>query len=154
MDLNQTRYATFDDLRLFCYRVASVVGLMMSYVIGLEHSVDRDSALPRAIELGYAMQLTNILRDVGEDLQRNRVYLPQDEMETFRYSEADLRAHVRNDAFRALMRHQVERAPVVLSPGQRRHSAAERAGTIRRENRIGCLSRDFSASRSLRLRRF
>ena len=110
MDLNQTRYATFQELKIFCYRVASVVGLMMSHVIGFADPGSADQALPRAVELGYAMQLTNILRDIGEDLARNRVYLPQDEMESFGYSEAQLRAHVRNDAFRALMRHQVDRA--------------------------------------------
>lgn len=105
MDLNGTRYETFQELRLFCYRVASVVGLMMSHVIGY-----RDPALTYAVDLGIAMQLTNILRDVGTDLQLGRVYLPGEEMRRFGYSESELRGHVRNEAFRELMRFQIERA--------------------------------------------
>ena len=105
MDLDGVRYATFADLRKFCYRVASVVGLMMSHVIGF-----RDPALTYAIDLGIAMQLTNILRDVGEDLERGRIYLPADEMERFGYSEYDLRRGVRNDSFRALMKFEAARA--------------------------------------------
>ena len=105
MDLCGTRYRTFDELRVFCYRVASVVGLMMSHVIGFQGD-------PRsyAVDLGIAMQLTNILRDIGEDLERGRVYLPSDEMEQFGYSEGKLTGHVRDEAFRKLMRFQVKRA--------------------------------------------
>ncbi|MBL8179505.1 MAG: phytoene/squalene synthase family protein [Bryobacterales bacterium] len=105
MDLRCTRYRTFEELRVFCYRVASVVGLMMSHVIGF-----RSPALTHAVDLGIAMQLTNILRDIGEDLGRNRIYLPEDEMEQFGYSAADLKAHRRNDAFRQLMQCQIARA--------------------------------------------
>lgn len=105
MDLRCTRYQNFAELRIFCYRVASVVGLMMSHVIGF-----RAPALDHAIDLGIAMQLTNILRDIGEDLRRGRIYLPFEEMERFGYTETQLRAHVRNDAFFELMRFQVERA--------------------------------------------
>ena len=105
MDLDGTRYETFSDLRQFCYRVASVVGLMMSHVIGF-----RGPALDYAIDLGIAMQLTNILRDVGEDLDRGRIYLPSGEMEIHGYTAEDLRNRVRNDAFRELMKFQVARA--------------------------------------------
>lgn len=105
MDLRCTRYDTFADLRVFCYRVASVVGLMMSHVIGFE-----GAAPGYAIDLGIAMQLTNILRDVGEDLKRSRIYLPRDEMEKFGYTEARLCSAERNAAFRELMRFQVARA--------------------------------------------
>ncbi len=105
MDLNGMRYKTFGELRQFCYRVASVVGLMMSHVIGFE-----GKALGHAVDLGIAMQLTNILRDVGEDLERGRIYFPQEDMERFGYSERDLCARLRNDAFRSLMRFQVARA--------------------------------------------
>lgn len=105
MDLTQARYATFDELRVFCYRVASTVGLMMMHVIGF-----RGQPHERAIDLGIAMQLTNILRDVGEDLGRGRVYLPQDELERFGYSERDLRAATRNENWRSLMRFQAARA--------------------------------------------
>ena len=110
MDLNGTRYRTFAELRIFCYRVASVVGLMMAEVIGYRDPGLREQAREHAIDLGIAMQLTNILRDVGEDLERGRIYLPSDEMEAAGYSEAELRAHARNDAFRRLMQRQVIRA--------------------------------------------
>jgi 15-cis-phytoene synthase len=110
MDLNQTRYRTFDELRLFCYRVASVVGLMMSCVIGFEDPSGREQAVPHAIDLGIAMQLTNILRDVGEDLELDRIYLPREDLDSFGYCEADLRAHTRDDRFRAIMRFEAERA--------------------------------------------
>jgi phytoene synthase len=109
MDLDQTRYRTFDDLRVFCYRVASVVGLMMCWVIGFKDPADRGKAIPHAIDLGIAMQLTNILRDIDEDLERGRIYLPQDEMERFGYSVADLQARTRNRAFASLMQFQTER---------------------------------------------
>jgi phytoene synthase len=105
MDLEQARYETFDELKLFCYRVASVVGLMMAHVIGYRGAAD-----PYAIDLGIAMQLTNILRDVGADLKLGRIYLPAGELERFGYSESDLRAHVRNESWRQLMRFQVARA--------------------------------------------
>jgi 15-cis-phytoene synthase len=104
------RYQTFDDLRVFCYRVASVVGLMMCWVIGFEDPADRERALPHAIDLGIAMQLTNILRDIGEDLDRNRIYLPAEEMKAFGYSEDELRTRTRNAGFRKLMEFQVRRA--------------------------------------------
>ena len=105
MDLERARYANFTELRLFCYRVASVVGLMMSHVIGF-----RGDALTYAEELGIAMQLTNILRDLGEDADRGRIYLPADELARFGYSEADLLARRRGPAFDALMRFQIDRA--------------------------------------------
>jgi len=110
MDLNQTRYETFEELRVFCYRVASVVGLMMCWVIGFENPEDRDKATPYAIDLGIALQLTNILRDVGEDLGRNRIYIPREDMVRFNYSEEDLRAHRRTPEFEALMKFQANRA--------------------------------------------
>ena len=105
MDLEGARYRNFADLRVFCYRVASTVGLMMSHVIGYE-----GDALPYAEDLGVAMQLTNILRDVGEDLGRGRIYLPLEEMEQFGYSEGALRRGERSPEFLALMRFQAERA--------------------------------------------
>ncbi|HEX4748347.1 MAG TPA: phytoene/squalene synthase family protein [Bryobacteraceae bacterium] len=110
MDLHAVRYQNFDELQVFCYRVASVVGLMMCSLIGLTGAAKWEIARQHAIDLGIAMQLTNILRDVTEDLRRDRIYLPADEMAQFGYSEADLRAGRRNDAFRSLMRYQVARA--------------------------------------------
>jgi phytoene synthase len=117
MDLQQTRYHTFDELRVFCYRVASVVGLMMCWVIGFKNPEDRERALPHAIDLGIAMQLTNILRDIDEDLDRGRVYLPLEEMERFGYSVADLQARTKNNAFAKLMQFQAERAQKFYDQG-------------------------------------
>jgi len=105
MDLEGVRYRNFDELRVFCYRVASTVGLMMSHVIGYS-----GEALPYAEDLGVAMQLTNILRDVGEDLGRGRIYLPAEEIEQFGYSEQALRNRERSPEFVALMRFQADRA--------------------------------------------
>ena len=106
MDLTIDRYPDFDALDLYCYRVAGVVGLMMAHVFGY-----RDPAcLPRALALGRAMQLTNILRDVGEDLGRGRVYLPQSELARFGVPEAQLLEGRVDDGFRALMRFQIDRA--------------------------------------------
>lgn len=117
MDLARPRFESFPELRLFCYRVASVVGLMMCSVIGFEKPADRERALPHAVDLGIAMQLTNILRDIGEDLNRGRIYLPRDEMERFGYSECDLFGRRRNAAFRELMRFQVSRARTYYQSG-------------------------------------
>lgn len=105
MDRQARRYRNFDELRVFCYRVASVVGLMMMHVIGFRGEPRR-----QAIDLGIALQLTNILRDVGEDLRRGRVYLPLDELREFGYSEAELRGRVRNANFVRLMQFQAARA--------------------------------------------
>ncbi len=110
MDLNQASYETFEDLRVFCYRVASVVGLMMCWVIGFENPEDREKALPYAIDLGIALQLTNILRDIGEDLGRKRIYLPREDLRRFSYSEEDLRARRRTPEFQQLMEFQAARA--------------------------------------------
>lgn len=110
MDLNCTRYEAFEDLRIFCYRVASVVGLMMSHVIGFVSSNEQPRGLKYAVDLGIAMQLTNILRDVAEDLERGRIYLPAEELTRFGYSEEKLRRRVYDESFRNAMRFQVERA--------------------------------------------
>ena len=106
MDLTLDRYPDFPSLERYCYRVAGVVGLMMTHVFGFR---DR-SCLPNAVALGIAMQLTNILRDVAEDLGRGRIYLPRDELAAFGVTEAQL-AEGRVDAnFRALIRFQIARA--------------------------------------------
>jgi phytoene synthase len=106
MDLDVTRYATFAELDRYCYRVAGVVGLMMTHVFGYRS----ECCWPNALALGTAMQLTNILRDVAEDLDMGRIYLPQDELARFGVDEAQLREGRVDDAFRALMRFQVDRA--------------------------------------------
>jgi phytoene synthase len=106
MDLTVTRYATAADLDLYCYRVAGVVGLMMTHVFGFRD----DRCFPRAEALGRAMQLTNILRDVREDLDRGRIYLPQDAMADHGVTEDLLHLGQVDANFRALMRGQIERA--------------------------------------------
>jgi phytoene synthase len=106
MDMTTNRYETFEQLRLYCYRVAGTVGLLTSPIFGYQD----EAALQHAVDLGIAMQLTNILRDIGEDAQRNRIYIPLDEMTRFGYSEDDLMRSVINDAFCELLRFQMARA--------------------------------------------
>lgn len=116
MDLLQTRYATFAELELYCYRVAGTVGLMTQEVMGLDPAYtsapwsERPDTSEAAVALGIANQLTNILRDVGEDRGRGRIYLPQEDLARFGYSEAELLAGTLNDNWRALMAFQLERA--------------------------------------------
>jgi len=106
MDLTQTRYTDFAALERYCYRVASVVGLIAAGIFGY-----RDSrTLEYARLLGLAFQLTNIIRDVGEDARRNRIYLPMDELKTHGVTPADILAARESDAFFALMRAQAARA--------------------------------------------
>lgn len=111
MDLTKSRYANFDELHLYCYRVAGVVGEMMTPVLG--HANDR--CLPYAADLGVAMQLTNILRDVKEDLGRGRIYLAANELSAFGISEHDLLRWSRGDekpslAWTQFMQFQISRA--------------------------------------------
>ncbi len=119
MDLVQNRYQTFEDLELYCYRVAGTVGLMSNAVLGIgadpngvPWEKDKPIYVPtkEAIALGLAMQLTNILRDVGEDIQRDRIYLPLDDLHAFNYTEADLIAGVVDDRWKAMMKFQIKRA--------------------------------------------
>jgi 15-cis-phytoene synthase len=106
MDLHQTRYADFKALHLYCYRVASVVGLLAAEIFGY---TDRRT-LKYAHDLGLAFQLTNIIRDVGEDARRGRIYLPQDELARFGVAEADILASRHSNNFWTLMEFQAERA--------------------------------------------
>lgn len=106
MDLTISRYTSFEELHTYCYRVASVVGLMSIQVFGYS----APQAKQHAIDLGVAMQLVNILRDIKEDAQRDRIYLPLDEMERFGYAEGDLFAGVVNEPFVELMKFQAQRA--------------------------------------------
>ena len=106
MDLQQSRYLDFKALSLYCYRVASVVGLLAAEIFGL---TDRQT-LKYAHDLGMAFQLTNIIRDVGEDARRGRVYLPLDEMKRFGVTVDDLFEARQTEGFRRLMEFQIERA--------------------------------------------
>lgn len=106
MDLDIPRYAGFKDLQLYCYRVASVVGLLSAQIFGY---TDRKT-LKYAHDLGMAFQLTNIIRDVGEDVRRGRIYIPIDELQRFNVTAEDLFNLEESDNFRALMEYQIERA--------------------------------------------
>ncbi len=106
MDLDTHQYPTFEALSLYCYRAASVVGLLSAEIFGFNHP----NTLKYAEDLGMAFQLTNILRDVREDAQRGRVYLPQDELEKFALSIDDLSQPVTSDAVKALFKFQADRA--------------------------------------------
>ena len=106
MDLSQTRYLDFKALQLYCYRVASVVGLLAAEIFGHQ---DRQT-LKYAHDLGIALQLTNIIRDVGEDARRGRIYLPIEDLQRFDVPAKDLLEARHSEAFRALMSFQAERA--------------------------------------------
>jgi phytoene synthase len=106
MDLQRKRYLSFDDLSQYCYRVASTVGLMCIEIFGYKNN----SAKDYAVNLGMAMQLTNILRDVGKDSENGRIYLPQHDLKEFNYSEAELFEKKHNENFISLMKHEAERA--------------------------------------------
>lgn len=120
MDLYRSRYETFEDLKLYCYRVAGTVGLMSGAVMGLQAPKNpapwdknkKIDAAPveEAVALGIANQLTNILRDVGEDRGRGRIYLPLEDLERFNYSEKELFDGVIDDRWRSLMKFEIERA--------------------------------------------
>ena len=106
MDLEQARYPDFKSLQLYCYRVASVVGLLSAEIFGYTAR----ETLKYAHDLGIAFQLTNIIRDVGEDARRNRIYLPMDEMQQFGVTAADILNANETEAFHKLMAFQIERA--------------------------------------------
>jgi phytoene synthase len=118
MDLFKNRYESFEELSLYCYRVAGTVGQMSNAIVGVDRSQFtapwncNKISIPagEAVALGIAKQLTNILRDVGEDAERGRIYLPLDELALFNYSEQDLMNKVVNDNWRELMRFQIQRA--------------------------------------------
>ena len=106
MDLTTFSYATFAELRVYCWRVASAVGLACVHLWGCADKRAKEFAE----NAGIAFQLTNILRDLGEDAARGRVYVPAEDLERFGYDVDRLCRSVRDDAFKALMRFQVERA--------------------------------------------
>ena len=114
MDLNIYEYETYDDLRKYCYLVASVPGLICLEIFGYN---DHPKAREYAIDLGYAMQLTNILRDVKEDADLGRIYIPRAELRRFGYREEDLISGIVNEAFRNLIKFQIERARYYFTSG-------------------------------------
>jgi len=137
MDLEWHRYQTFYDLREYCYRVASAVGLICIEIFGYQSVRAREYA----INLGLALQLTNIMRDLKEDAARGRIYIPLEDLERFGYSQQDVRSNVYNAPFVELMKHQharaasyFDRAAASLSDEDRPSMfAAETMGSIYRE---------------------
>jgi phytoene synthase len=109
MDLDQTRYLDFPAMQRYCWHVASVVGILSASIFG----VTNPKTLEYAEKLGLAFQLTNIIRDVGEDARKGRIYLPVNELQQFGVTAADLLNARHSDKFEALMRFQVERAQKV-----------------------------------------
>ena len=106
MDLSISRYATFEQLYEYCYRVAGVVGIMMTYILGYKS----DLAFEYAEKLGIALQLTNILRDIREDKELGRIYIPQDELKQYNITEQDIIDEKMNNSMRELVKFQAERA--------------------------------------------
>ncbi len=103
-DLTPRRFETLDELWSYCYHVASTAGLMIVPIIGLKPGISFETAAPYAVKLGIAAQFTNILRDIDEDLQHNRLYLPLAELARFGLTESDLRSRLVDDRFKHLMK--------------------------------------------------
>ena len=106
MDLTINRYNTFEELHKYCYRVASVVGLICTEVFGYKNA----ETMGYAVDLGIAMQLTNILRDIKADAERGRIYLPTEDLRKFNYTESELISSQYNKAFVELMKFEAQRA--------------------------------------------
>lgn len=106
MDVEVRRYSTFEELRVYCYRVASAVGLVSIEIFGYKNPQCRDYA----IQLGLALQMTNIIRDVATDLKTDHIYLPAEDLARFHYSESELKRKIYDERFIALMRFEAERA--------------------------------------------
>lgn len=114
LDERPPRIATFEELELYCYHVASVVGLMMAKIFGLQTL----EGVHRAVEMGIAMQLTNILRDIREDLEQDRIYLPADELRAAGLDEDSLRRGLVDERWRSFLARQIERARAYYRSGE------------------------------------
>ena len=133
MDLTIKRYATFEELRLYCYRVASVVGLVSIEIFGYRNPACKEYA----IQLGLALQTTNIIRDVGKDLRVGRIYLPEEDLARFKYSERELRERTYNARFIELMEFECGRA---------RQFFARAAAILPAEDRKSMIAAEIMAS--------
>ncbi|MBK8782182.1 MAG: squalene/phytoene synthase family protein [Anaerolineales bacterium] len=125
-DLSQTRYQTFDDLATYCYGVASTVGLMSMYIVGFKGH----DAVPYAIKLGVALQMTNVLRDVGEDYRNGRLYLPREELIQFGISEEDIAEGRVTDNWRQFMKFQIDRTRQLYKESWEGVKKLEREGQL------------------------
>ncbi|KAM7264820.1 hypothetical protein ACFE04_002503 [Oxalis oulophora] len=121
LDLKKSRYNNFDELYLYCYYVAGTVGLMSVPVMGIEpeSKISAESVYNAALALGIANQLTNILRDVGEDARKGRVYLPQDELANFSLSDEDIFCGQVTDKWRSFMKAQIKRARMFFDEAEK-----------------------------------
>ena len=133
MDLSIQRYQTFDELRIYCYRVASAVGLVSIEIFGYRNA----SCKEYAVQLGLALQMTNIIRDVGKDLRVGRIYLPLEDLERFNYSDKELEDRQYNDRFVRLMQFEADRA---------RHFFANADKALPREDRRSMVAAQIMAS--------
>jgi len=133
MDLTISRYETFEALREYCYRVASAVGLVSIEIFGYRNPACKEYA----IELGLALQITNILRDVAKDLANGRVYLPREDMARFGYSAEDLAARIHDERFVRLMQFEADRAHLHFQKA---------AALLPREDRRSMVSAQIMAS--------
>jgi phytoene synthase len=125
-DLTVKRYATFPDLADYCYGVASTVGLMSMHIVGFKD----DTAIPYAVKLGVALQLTNILRDVAEDWQNGRLYLPLEELAAFGLSEVDIAAQTNGQRWKSFMAFQIVRARQLYAEAMPGLMLLERRGRV------------------------
>lgn len=110
MDIDFNPFKTWEDLEGYCYRVASTVGMLSMPIIGLAEGVTPAQAAPYAIKLGVALQLTNILRDVGDDLDRGRIYFPLDDLAQFGLTLGDVEDKIYDERFKALIKFEIARA--------------------------------------------
>ena len=133
MDLHIHRYQSFDELRVYCYRVASAVGLVSIEIFGYRNPACKEYA----IQLGLALQVTNIIRDVGKDLRVDRIYLPQEDLARFNYSEKELQDRQYNDRFVQLMQFEANRA---------REFFARAVGVLPEEDRKSMVAAEIMAS--------
>lgn len=125
-DLSQSRYQTFEELATYCYGVASTVGLMSMYIVGFES----DEAIPYAIKLGVALQMTNILRDVGEDYRNGRLYLPREELTFYGIPESDIARGRVTDNWRQFMKFQLDRTRQLYEASWEGVKMLEREGQL------------------------
>ncbi|MGZ6195488.1 MAG: presqualene diphosphate synthase HpnD [Candidatus Binataceae bacterium] len=126
MDLGRTRYATFEELRLYCYRVASAVGLVCIEIFGYRNPRTREYAE----SLGIAFQLTNIIRDLSEDAARGRIYLPLEDLARFDVSEDEILRGADTLELRRLLEHEVERARSFYAQAENALAAEDRAAMV------------------------
>jgi len=124
--ITQSRYQTFDELTTYCYGVASTVGLMSMYIVGF----NSNEAVPYAIKLGVALQITNILRDVGEDYQNGRIYLPREELAFYGIREQDIADGRITDNWRQFMKFQIERTRQLYEEAWEGVKMLEREGQL------------------------